>query len=180
MFSYHIYPVLHLLSWKSTLYPSFLLSSFVFFPLRNMLLFYVWSCLKSHLFYPHHLLCSFLMPFISATLLWMVLLFLLLLWILLWSFSCFSIWTLCLAFFSFSLCWLHAKSLPSSTLFYMFCRWICGSFFLFALFHFLCRAVVQSAEALSPQPRGPVHHGGAVGSCLRPRQHPGLMLLTPL
>lgn len=65
MFSYHIYPVLHLLSWKSTLYPSFLLSSFVFFPLRNMLLFYVWSCLKSHLFYPHHLLCSFLMPFVS-------------------------------------------------------------------------------------------------------------------
>ena len=53
-------------------------------------------------------------------------------------------------------------------------------FFLFALFHFSCRAVVRSAEALSPPPRGPVPRAVGVASCPRPLQHPALMSPTPL
>lgn len=117
MFSHHIYPVPHLLLLKSTLYPSFLLSSFVFFPLRDMLLLYVWCCLESHLFYPHPLLYYFLIPFISAFLfstsctLWLVLLFLLLLWFLFLSFLAFSIWTLLLPFLPIDLVFLLSLSI---------------------------------------------------------------------
>lgn len=71
-------------------------------------------------------------------------------------------------------------SFPSWTLFYMFCRGICGSFFLFALFHFSFRAVVQSAEVRSPQRRGPALHVEAVDSCLRPLRPPAPTLPTPL
>lgn len=189
MFSHHIYPVRHLLLQKSTLYPSFLLSSFVlfFFPLRDMSLLYVCCCLASSFFI--HMLCSVMLwclsflPFYPPPTLSLVLLFLMLLWFLLSLLL--SIWTLLLCLYLsilhsfFPLC-LKLYLSHYSTLFYMFCRWIRGSFFLFALFHFLCRAVVRSAEVLSPPPRGPVHHAEAVDSCLRPLQHPGPMLLTPL
>lgn len=89
------------------------------------------------------------------------------------------------SFFSGLSCFLSASlrfplSFPSWTLFYMFCRELCGSFFLFALFHFSFRAVVQSAEVRSPQRRGPALHVEAVDSCLRPLRPPALMLPTPL
>lgn len=151
-------------------------SPLIFSPLPDMLLLFVWCCLKCHLFYFHPLLCYVLMP---------VMIF--------FSFpphhehyDCspycccnFPIfflffWTLFLLLFVFSL------SFPSWTLFYMFCRGICGSFFLFALFHFSFRAVVQSAEVLSPQRRGPALHVEAVDNCLRPLRPPALMLPTPL
>ena len=116
--------------------------------------------------------------------LWLVLLLLLLLWFLFLSFLASGLSgflsTSLSCILSLPLYLFYTLSFPSSSLFYMFCRWICGSFFLFALFHFLCRAVVRSAEVLSPQPRGPVLHVEAVDSCLRPPQHPGPMLPTPL
>ena len=184
MSSHHIYPVPHLLLRKSTLYPSFLLSSFVFSPLRDLLLLCVCCCLEST-----SASVSVWMPHISTLLsstpltLWLALLFLLLLWLLLCLLT-FLPGLLLLSlyivlFLSLSICFI-LLSLPSSTLFYMFCRWIRGTFFLFALFHFLCRAVVRSAEVPSPPLRGPVRHVEAVDSCLRPPQHPGPMLLTPL
>lgn len=85
-------------------------------------------------------------------------------------------------FFLFFWTLLHSFcfSFPSWTLFYMFCCGICGSFFLFALFHFLFRAVVQSAEVRSPQRRGPALHVEAVDNCLRPLRPPAPMLHTLL
>lgn len=126
-------------------------------------------------FYPHLLLCYFLMPFISLHTTCIITGAHLLIApvAVLCNCSCFSIWTILL---SFCFCLLY---FPSST-FYMLFHWICGSFFLFALFHFLCRAVVRSAEVPSLQPRGPVRHVEVVDSCLRPLQRPGLMLPTPL
>lgn len=57
-FVYHIYPVPFLLQRKSTLYPSFLLSSFIFFLLRDMLLLCVCCCLNLL----RHGLMSFFLP----------------------------------------------------------------------------------------------------------------------
>lgn len=164
------FPVSGLLLQKSILYPSFLL---LFSLLCLTCCFSLWRCLKCHLFISI-LLCYVLMPVV----------------IIFFSFpphhghcDC-SLYCRCnfpissffsgLPFFlSASLCFL--LSFPSWTLFYMFCRGICGSFFLFALFHFLFRAVVQSAEVRSPPRRGPALHVEAVDNCLRPLRPPALM-----
>lgn len=144
--------------------------------------------LESHSLYSHSLLlfthCSavfqclcFFLPQTS----WLVPFFLLLLWILFLSahaslFDFFflpDILSLLLGLF-------YALSSSSSALFYMLCLWICGSFFLFALFHFLCRAVVQSAEVQFHRPQEPVHHGEVADSCLRHLPHPDPTSHTPL
>lgn len=106
-FSHHIYPVPHWLLQKSTLYPSFLLSSFVFLSSAwhvaspCVLLFGISS------FLIHILCCYFLMHLIFAFLsstshtLLLVLLFLLLLWLFFSSFLAFLSGLSC--FFSASL-----------------------------------------------------------------------------
>lgn len=179
--SHHIVP--HWLLQKSTLLPFFSPVICCFSLLCVTCCFSMYGAVWNLIFFIH-ILCSvafdafyFCLPLLHSTHI-MTGAFILTASAAVLNFSCLLYLHSC--FLSVRLFVLYFLSFPSSTLFYMFCRGICGSFFLFALFHFLCRAVVRSVEVLSPQPRGPVRLVEAVDSCLRPLQHPGPMLLTPL
>lgn len=151
-----------------------------------MLLLYVWCRLESHFFSSPTSLCSvtFRCPLIFFHFCSYIFAFPLFHsthnhgWccsvpvLLLWRFSSSS--SSLLLLYSTSLCWALCPLLPKTLPPHLVPHFTCsvvelrGSFFLFALFHFSCRAVVRSAAAPSPRPRGPARHAAAADSCPRP------------